>query len=333
LTVCQGKLLEDNPINSPYTKTEIPLHWKDMWIKWDVSKLSQSYWGKPLLKDMFDVQDAINHRKNSITHNIDMLNQGIKKLNVKAYGELKKQNMLGKLNNLIANVIPVYNKDDLDVDFGNAFPPQVFQDLYHDEQFADMNQGNNDVQAGRMPSASASGVTISQLLEEGSKRGNLIVKHYAFLLQKMARNAIVILKAVGSDYLVFGVINKDKVYENITWDQLKDGFNVEDIRIDIESFTGSSRQQKRQEAREDYRDGLVDREAAYEYSDDPNKWETLKRISEVEMLKQALEQQQEQTNMWKGQFQNISQNFIRQSISLEEEKQKNSEKKDAKKDK
>ena len=326
IVVCQGKLLRDIPLNSPYTENEIPLHWRDMWIKWDYSKLTQSYWGKQLNKDMFDVQDAINHRKNSITQNIDLLNNGIKKLNVKAYDHLKKQGQLNKLNNLIANVVPVYAKDDLDVDFGSAFPPQIFQDLYHDEQFGDTIMGHNEVQAGRMPSASASGVTVAQLLQEGGKRANLAVKHYAFALQKMARNAIVILDAIGDDDLVFNIVNKNKGFQNITWEQLRGKFTVENIRIDVESFTGSSRQQKREEARKDYEMGLIDREAAYEYSDDPNKWETLKRMSEVEMLKNAVMQLQEEVNGWKGQFQNLSQNFIRQSISLEEERQKNKEK-------
>lgn len=334
ITVCQGKLLEDSPLNSPYTDNEIPIHWRDMWVKWDCLKLSQSYWGKQLLKDMFDVQDAINHRKNSITMNIDLLNNGVKKMNVRAYVELKKQNMLHKLKNLIANVIPVYNKDDLTVDYGEAFPQQIFQDLYHDEQFGDTIMGHSEIQSGRMPSASASGVTVSQLLQEGGKRANLIVKHYAFALQRMARNAVTILKAVGDDDLMFGIVGKDKVYRNVRWADLKDSFDVDNIRIDIESFTGSSRQQKREEARKDYELGLIDREGAYEYSDDPNKWETLKRISEVELLKGGIEQLQEQVNMWKGQFQNLSQNLIRQSISLEEEKQKNQKKEsDAKKDK
>jgi len=108
VTVCQGKLLEDKP-------NKMPIDWRDIFIKYDYVK-SGSYFGKPLGLDLFDVQDSINHRKNSIKQNIDLLNNGIKKLVVSAYNRLKDQ--LHKFNNMIGIVVPVRHKDDFTVDFG-----------------------------------------------------------------------------------------------------------------------------------------------------------------------------------------------------------------------
>jgi hypothetical protein len=277
-----------------------------MWIKWDYGK-SGNYWGKPLGHDLFDPQDSINSRKNKIEKNIDLINSGIHKMVVGSYNKLKDN--LKKYTNLIGKIVPVRHKDDFTTDYGDAFPPQIFQDLYHDEQFMDTVGHNADVQAGRMPSASASGVTIEALRQESSMMGNLAVKHYAFALQQMARNAIIILKAVGDGELVFRIVKPDKKYERITWEQIRENFSALDLRIDVESITMTSRQQKQIEARQMYVDGIYDRQAVLETLDDPNKWDVLQRTSEILLLEQALEQSQKINDKAINEIERLNQNI------------------------
>ena len=279
LTVCQNKLMADVP-------NPRPMHWRKVWIKADYGKVPGRYWGKSLGNDLIDIQDAINHRKNSITQNINLLNNGIIKITRTAAQSLKSK--LTKFSNLIGRVVEVNHKDDFGVDFGEPLPPQVFQDLYHDENFMDENVGKNDVQSGKLPGSDTSGTAVGLLLQEGSKRINLAVKHWAFALQQMARNALEIMQVSVDKNELLQILDKEKgYYQDIEWKDLRGGFSVNDIRIDVDAFV-TSREQKRNEALQLYNspNPVVDRKYVLDKIDDPDKYETMQRMDEIDMLNQ-----------------------------------------------
>lgn len=108
LTLAQGKLLRDQA-------NVLPMDFRDVLIKWDNVKLRNSYWGKGQMHDLYDMQDDLNHRNNSITQNINMLNNGIRTVKRGLYKNATK------IGNLIGLNIPVNNHDDFKVTFG---PPR-----------------------------------------------------------------------------------------------------------------------------------------------------------------------------------------------------------------
>jgi len=290
ISVCQNKLLADVP-------NPRPMHWRKVWIKADYGKVPGRYWGKSLGNDLIDVQDAINHRKNSITQNIDLLNNGVMTITKAAAQSLRGK--LKKFSNLIGRIVEVDHKDDFSINFGKPFPSQIFQDLYHDEAFMEANVGQNDVQSGKLPGSDTSGTAVGLLLQEGAKRINLAVKHWAFALQQMARNALMIMDNGVDPNEILKILDKEKgYYKDIEWGQLKGKFGVDDIRIDVDAFV-TTRDQKRMEAAQLYQLGVVDRKYVLDKMDDPDKYETMQRMDEIDMLNQyvaQLEGQLEATN-------------------------------------
>lgn len=280
ITFCpnQNKLLYDRP-------NRTPLHWKEMWVKADFIPLPDSWWGKGLGFDLFDPQDSFNHRKNAVTQNIDLLNNGIVKMTVGLFNSLRGN--LKKISNLIGRIVKVRHKDDLTVDYGSAMPQHVFQDMFHTESFIDRQPGQNDVLSGRLPGSDTAGVTVDALLSQSMKRINLPVKHWAMALQKMGRNAVKIMDAVTPGDEIIRIIGKDGPYP-VQWEQLRGQFGVENIRIDIQQFLGTNRQEKLKEAIQLYAEGrgVYDRQAVLERLDDPDKWNILKRQSEIAILSQ-----------------------------------------------
>jgi len=300
ITVCQNKLLDDRP-------NKLKLHWRDLWVKYDYIKVPGSYWGKNLGNDLFDIQDAINHRKNSISQNIDMLNNGIKKVNVRAFKNLR--DMKKAFSNMIANIFPVRNKDDVIVDFGPPLPPQYFQDLYHDEAFMDKQAGESELLRGDLPGSDTAGITVSQLMGPAMQRINFAARHYALAMQKIARNAMMIMKYHMPGDQVFRILGNNGLYANITWEQIRDHINLEDIRVDVEALQATSRMEKLQMAIQLYNGGIYDRQAVLEALDDPKAPIILQRVSEIEILKQKTQQLEEFNDKILNENERLNQNI------------------------
>jgi len=236
----------------------------------------------------------LNHRKNSITMNINLLLNGIRKLKMSIYTYLQKNNLLRKFNNQIGVVVPVYNADDYKVDFPPALPASHFQDMYHDENFMDRVVGNEDVSSGRLPGSDTAGVTVSALITETEKRMNLAIKHWGFAMQQIARNALQIMSEVMSDDIVFRVLGQDRKYINLNWGKLKKNLTHKDIRIDMQSMYTTTRQEKLREALQLRQLGVYDNQAVLERLDDPEKWTILQRQNEIAQLAQIVQMQKQQ---------------------------------------
>lgn len=93
----------------------------------------------------------------------------------------------------------------------------------------------------------------------------------------------------------------------IQWRELRETLrgneSLKNIRIDVRSVNSGSRRQDQEQMIALARDGIVDRQAALEVLDIPNKYAILQRMNEIEQLKgdlkQALEiidQKQKQLN-------------------------------------
>ena len=300
ITVCQHKLLADIP-------NPRPMHWRKVWIKADYTKVPGRWWGKSLGHDLFDIQDAINHRKNSITQNINLMNNGVMKLAKSAAVGLK--NKLTHFSNLIGKIVMVNHKDDFSIDFGAGFPPQVFQDLYHDEMFMDSNVGKNDVQSGRLPGSDTSGTAVNLLLKEGSKRINLAVKHWAYALQQIARNALEIMDVGVNPQEIMKILDKESgLYKKMEWNQLKGKFGIDDVRIDVDAFV-TSREQKLMEALQLMQSNVVSRRYVLNKIDDPDKYDEMKYMDELDIMRKYAKQLEEQLDM-AGKEMNTMQNRL-----------------------
>ena len=285
--ICQGNLLWDgrNPIAE---EMDVPVGYNDLLLKYDYDTVDDSYWGKPGGHDLFDPQDAINHRKNAITQMINRLNYGIKSMLQRSYDSLRGS--LKKVSNLIGITIPVKSHDDFKIDFGPPFPPQIFMDEYHSEEFMDKLSHQTDVLSGQFPKGSPPGVTVSQLGEMGMVSINLVVTHYARMLQRLARVLSHLMIEFVPPSTMFRIVDEKKNFQFIPWDQLKENMGKFDIHIDVDSMLATSRQEKLDTAIRLYEIKMFDRQAAFDYLDMPNKYETLQRISEIEALEQENQQ-------------------------------------------
>jgi hypothetical protein len=285
--ICQGKYLEDGP--NPFAlEMDEPVGYNDLLIKWDYDIVDDSYWGKSGGHDLYDPQDAINHRKNAITQMINRMNHGIKTMLSRSYDALRGS--FRKMGNLIGTIIPLKNHDDFKIDFGPQFPGQIFQDEYHSEEFMDQLSHQTDILSGQFPKGSPPGVTVNQLSEMGMVSINLVVAHYARGLQKVARIVSHLMIEFVSPEELFRIVDNKRNWQFIKWNELKEEMGRYDIHIDVDSMLSTSRQEKLDTAMRAYEIKLFDRQGAFDYLDLPNKYEVLQRVSEIENLEAENEQ-------------------------------------------
>ena len=300
-------LLEDNP--NPIAENMRPgcgINFNDLLLKWNYDE-DGSYEGRAGVADLFDPQDALNHRKNAIYQMINRLNHGVKTIIDRSYQGLRGN--LKSMGNLIAAIIPVKQHDDFKIDYGPQFPSQIFDDLFHTDQSMDRYADYTDITSGIFPKGSPPGVTVNQLLTEGLKPINLVVSNYAQMLQEMARTMIVLMIEYVPDNIKFRIVDDKKKYQYVKWESLKEAAGLYDIFIDVESMYSTTRQQLLDEAARLYEIGVYDRQAVLEKIDDPDKWETLQRTSEIEMLKNAVEILQENNKELEGERKRLEQNI------------------------
>lgn len=293
ITVCQKKLLRDEPV-------EGPLHWRDIWIKWDYISFPDRYYGKPGTKDLFDPQDDLNHRKNSITMNINLLLNGIRKVRQGLYNFLK-----GKIkwDNLIGKVIPVNNENDVSVDFGKPLPDSYFNDIVVIEGSMDRLAGHNDIKQGRMPAANTASITVQQLNEEGSKRLRASLHNYARALEQMARNAAIVIsdEEYGlDDQELLEIMGPDNMPQGVNMDSIRTKMRlIKNIRIDTKSMLPTSRMESLNEAIMLKNAGVYDNQAVLNRIDDDQKFDVMQRMSEILQLQTIVQYQDEQLDMIK----------------------------------
>jgi hypothetical protein len=281
ISTCQDKLLDDK-------ENPLPIHWKNVFTKWDWWKLPLSYWAKPLTKDLFDPQDALNHRKNAITRNINNQNNGVVLVDRGLWKFLFSKSNKKKLNSGIeGHVLPVSSSTSFSRDNGPSLPAHVVRDPDATEGFMERNSGNEGISAGRLPKGSPAGVTVEQLLSQSQKPTNTVINHYSFALQQMARNAIAIMiKYVDPDKL-FRILGDDNNFKFIKWGDLKDKAGIYDIRVDVIGRMSSSREKRFERAILLAKEGHYDTQAVLEEDEDPKKFEIMQRMDIVRQLKMA----------------------------------------------
>ena len=280
ITICQGKLLRDEP--NPY-----PIGWRDIFIKWDWKKNPGSYWGKSLTQDLFDPQDALNHRKNSITKNINMLNTGVvymkRGIFEGIFGKSKKA-----FNNVDGKVIPVNQRGDVERNFGPPIPAHVIEDREHTESFMDNVSNRSDLTSGRYPSGSPPAVTVDQLLGEAKTPIRNVLKHYAIAFKKMAKNIIVCVDSYMPPEEQIRVLGREhSAIQMIQWGELTD--LAKDVKVGAELNLPSARKEKLREAIELRREGVFDNTAVLMRLNDPDKYQIVQRMSEIAQLQMALQ--------------------------------------------
>jgi len=324
IVFCQDKLLEDKP-NPIAANMKTGIDFRDLLIKWDYDPDGDRYWGKQGIADLFDPQDAFNHRKNAITQMINRLNHGVKTVRQGTYDTLRGN--LKSQSNLIATIIPVRNHDDLKIDYGPQAPTQIWEDLFHSENFMDVVMDHTDIVAGRFPKGSPPGVTVNQLLGEGMKPINLIVKHYAEALKEMARTIMLLMVEYVPDETKFRMIDDKKQWQYMDWSRIKDTAGYFDIHVDVDSMLATTRQEKLETSLRLKQEDVYDREAVLNNLDDPDKYEIIQRMSEIALLKQALGQYQEAYEEEKGERKRLEQNLRAREIKDGSKSEKDKSKK------
>jgi hypothetical protein len=304
--ICQGNYLEDGP--NPYALVmDVPVGYNDLLLKWDYDIVDDSYWGKSGGHDLFDPQDAINHRKNAITQMINRMNHGIKTMLTRSFESLRGS--FKKLNNLIGTIIPVKNHDDLKIDFGPPFPPQIFQDEYHSEQFMDELGHKTDLMSGQLPKGSPPGVVVNQLLGQGMVAIDLVVTHYARMLQRLARLMSHLMIEFVPPNTMFRMLDNKNNWQFIAWDQIKEQMGMYDIHVDVDSMLSTSRQEKLDRALQLYQATVYDRQAVLDKVDDPDKYEIMQRMSEILMLEKENAQLRQGLEKVVNEYDRLDQNY------------------------
>lgn len=300
VTVSQGKLLRDEPNRFA---EDLRLDWKQLWIKFDYTKSRNYYWGKPLAHDLFDTQDDFNYQQNAITQNIKMLLNGIRKWRRGRFNidDLKR------VTNIIGKNVLVDDPSDVTIDTGRELPGSHFNNLINIERFMDRQAGNTDVLSGTLPKGSPAGVTVNQLLQTGTARIRLALRHYLNALNKMARLAIRIMVEYTDPAEEFEVVGENGELEIKQWRELREtlrqGRAMKNIRVDVRSMNASTRQQDQELMVSLGERGIVDPQAVLESLDIPQKYAIIKRINQIQGLqmqlqqaKQVIDQQQKQIN-------------------------------------
>ena len=113
----------------------------------------------------------------------------------------------------------------------------------------DVVMDHTDIVAGRFPKGSPPGVTVNQLLGEGMKPINLIVKHYAEALKEMARTIMLLMVEYVPDETKFRMIDDKKQWQYMDWSRIKDTAGYFDIHVDVDSMLATTRQEKLETSR------------------------------------------------------------------------------------
>jgi len=263
---------------------DVPIGYNDLLLKWNYDVISDKYWGKSGGHDLFDPQDAINHRKNAITQMINRMNYGVKTMLTRSFDALRGS--LKKLNNLIGTILPVKSHDDFKIDYGPPFPPQIFQDEYHSEQFMDTVGHQTDILSGQLPKGSPPGVVVNQLTGLGMVSIDLIVGHYARMLQKLGRTIAHLMIEFVSPKTMFRMLDDKNNWQFIKWEDIKEEFGKFDIHIDVDEMLSTSRQEKLDRALQLFQATVYDRQAVLDKTDDPDKYKIGQRMSEIMLLQQ-----------------------------------------------
>ena len=304
--ICQGKFLEDGP--NPYAEVmDVPIGYNDLLLKWDYDVISNEYWGKPGGHDLFDPQDAINHRKNAITQMINRMNYGVKTMLTRSFDALRGS--LKKLNNLIGTILPVKSHDDFNIDYGPPFPPQIFQDEYHSEQFMDTVGHQTDILSGQLPKGSPPGVVVNQLTGLGMVSIDLVVTHYARMLQKLGRVISHLMIEFVSPNTMFRMLDNKNNWQFIKWEDVKEEFGKYDIHIDVDQMLSTSRQEKLDRALQLFQATVYDRQAVLDKVDDPDKYEIGQRMNEIMLLQQENAQLKEGFGKAVNEIERLDQNI------------------------
>ena len=289
ISICQGKLLRDDP--NPFG--DIGLDFRDVLIKWDWDINPEGYWGKPLTKDKFDPQDDLNHRKNSITVNINLLNQGIRKIKWILWDKVFKQNS-NNLNNLPGNVIPFINSpDEFTTDFGTPMPAQVWGDMNWTQNF--MKSQEATAAQGELPAPGTANATVETLLGEYKTVLRKPLRHYASALSEMAKNAVLIMAKYMDKNETFMILGDDQqTYEQIKWGSISDrAALLRNVRVDTTNMLPTSRLENDRKVLA-YIQAGVPPEAAMLMLDDPRAIQIINSISQINQLGQALQQSEAQ---------------------------------------
>ena len=297
ITTCQGQLLRDIP--NPFD--DLGLDFRDVLIKWDYNKNPEGYWGKPLTTDLFDPQDDLNHRKNSITVNINLLLQGIRKIKWILYEKLGIKDNPSKLNNMPGNVIPFINDpNEYTTDPGTALPSTVWTDIGWTERHMDSQAVNSAVGRGELPAAGTANVSLETLLGEFKTVLRKPLRHYAGALAEMGRNAVLIMVKYMDESEKFMILGEDQQnYEEIQWGSIKDRASLlKNVRIDTANMLPTSRMESFRKVIEMMQAG-VPPEAAIQLIDDPKAIQVMQTMSQMNQLKATLEQVGEENQQLK----------------------------------
>jgi len=312
-------LLFDKP-NPIAAEMKTGIDFRDLLVKWDYD-YDDGYWGKQGNADLFDPQDILNHRVNSITQSINRLNHGIKKI-VKGFDEKLRGN-LSKFSNWIGMTIPVRHKDDITIDYGEQMPSQFFEERNWVGYFMDEVMDHTDIMSGQLPKGSPAGVTVNQLLGQGMQPINLIVKHYAEALGSVGRTAMQLMIDFVSEDVKFRIVDDKEKYGFVEWAKIKEAMGYYDIKIDVDAMLETSRQERLSMALQLLEKNVYDREQVLKNLDDPDKHEVTQRNGERQILTQNLKMMKDQNTELEGHFQHLKQNFIALSLQLEIEREKN----------
>ncbi len=299
ITTCQGQKLADRP--NPFG--DLGLDFRDVLIKWDYNKNPEGYWGKPLTTDLFDPQDDLNHRKNSITRNINLLITGVRKIKWILYEKLGIKNNPSKINNMPGNVIPFINDpNEYQVDFGSPLPSTVWADIGWTERHMDSQAVNSAAGRGELPAAGTANVTLETLLGEFKTILRKPLRHYAGALAEMGRNATLIMSKYMDQTEKFMILGQDQqTYEEIEWGSIRDRASVlKNVRIDTANMLPTSRMESFRKVVEMMQAG-VPPEVAMQLLDDPKAIQAMQTMSQINQLKSALEQMGEENDQLKQQ--------------------------------
>jgi hypothetical protein len=282
VTISQGKLLRDVP-------NPLPIPWRDIFIKWDIFRNPRKYWGKSIVKDLYDMQDMLNHSRNSIHQNINLCTNGYGKYHQSMQDWVNKNK--SKLNNIVGKLIPFHNSpDEFKMEFGEPLPQHFFQEMVMLESTMERRSGDEGPAAGRYPQGSPPGITVSQLLQEGKTVVRMMLRHYSTALKQMARNAIPIMDKHVSMQQRFRIMGQDNKPQLVKWEDLRNKGGKMDIRVDVATMLSSSRQERFRQAVELAQAGVYDAMAVLDAIDDPKKYEVAERLNIVNQL-QAQNQQ------------------------------------------
>lgn len=276
-----GEIIRDQEF--PYLK-----HWKNFVVKWDWERLDNNYWGMSFGHHLFDRQDNINHRKNSITLNSNNVNVGTIKVRSGIFKNVKK------FTNLIGKIVPVRNPDDVVSDYGQPMPQQFFKEYYDDLAGMEQQSGETAAISGELPAPGTANATIRTLLDQSNQSTGLPLKHYIDSLQKKALAMLHLISVFRPE--ISAMVNG----KQITPQDLAN-INTDNVEVGIRIAT-TTREQQVQESIVLYSQGLYDKRAALELMEDPRIEEILRRTDENLMLKAQIEGLAEEYQTLKSNF-------------------------------